>query len=365
MSSLLTRFLPGRPGTALTCGILAVETVISPDTTLIISQDYELFFHRSGTIDKCLFEPCDALLRSARKIGYRITFYVDAGMLCRMRSFAPRHKHLSTEFDRIRTHLTSIVHAGHDIGLHIHPHWEDTQLVQGDWEFANTRYQLRDFSRGEAADIVTRYAETLREICGMNPASYRAGGFCIEPFDVVGPWLKKAGIDVDSSVVPGAYLQDRDKGFDFRTAPAEDWWYFDRSPAIASQQGDFLEIPITSQKLPFSYYWRRMARRLGNTSAAHTFGNGSPRRIGRREVLRRLAGLSRTAEVSVDDPKASELERLAGRLPARRICHIMGHPKNLSLKSLLFLENMLLSRKVGRFESVAGAAKLIRAGELS
>jgi hypothetical protein len=43
----------------------------------------------------------------------------------------------------------------------------------------------------------------------------------------------------------------------------------------------------------------------------------------------------------------------------------MGHPKNLSLKSLLFLENMLESRKVGRFESVAGAAKLIRAGELS
>ena len=342
----------------------AAETVISPETTLIISQDYELFFQRSGTIEKCLFEPCDAILRSAVNHGYRITFYVDAGMLFRMQESARRYQRLSIEFDKIRRHLAGLVNAGHDIGLHIHPHWEDTQYVDGEWSFETTRYQLRDFSHDDVADIIVRYMNVLREICGFAPVSYRAGGFCIEPFDRVGALLLDAGIDVDSSVVPGAYLRDRDKGFDFRAAPAADWWYFDKSPAIANEGGRFLEIPVTSQMLPFSYYWRRLFSKLGG-GGDRPFGDGAAKRIGRREVLRRLAGLSRVAEMSVDDPKAGELKRLSGQLPARRLCHIMGHPKNLSPKSLLFLENMLESKSVKRFENIATAAQLIRAGELS
>ena len=51
---------------------------------LILSQDYELFFQRSGTIEKCLFEPCDALLKFAVSHGVRFTFFVDAGMLLAM-----------------------------------------------------------------------------------------------------------------------------------------------------------------------------------------------------------------------------------------------------------------------------------------
>ena len=32
---------------------------------LVVSQDYELFFGRSGSIDKCLIEPCEMLLNFA------------------------------------------------------------------------------------------------------------------------------------------------------------------------------------------------------------------------------------------------------------------------------------------------------------
>jgi hypothetical protein len=358
-----------KPTTHHTSGIhregSAVTTVISRDTTLIISQDYELFFHRSGTIEKCLFEPCDALLRSARNHGYRITFYVDAGMLLRMQACSHGHRSLSTDVDRIRKHLTGIVDAGHDIGLHIHPHWEDTRFVDGEWVFENTRYQLRDFSRDEAADIVVRYVKAVHEACGVAPVSYRAGGFCIESFDRIGPSLRDAGIEVDSSVVPGAYLKDADKGFDFRQVAAQDWWSFESSPDVPHEGGGFLEIPVTPQKLPFLYYWRRLIGKLEHRAAPQIFGDGAAKRIGRAEVLRRLAGLSRVAEMSVDDPKAVELERLAGQPPARRLCHIMGHPKNISLKSLICLEKVLQSRGVERFESVATAAKLIRAGRLN
>jgi hypothetical protein len=338
--------------------------VITAETTLILSQDYELFFHRSGTPEKCLFEPCDALLASARKNGYRITFYVDAGMLVRMQDSARQHKRLAIDFDRVRRHLRSIAGAGHDIGLHIHPHWEDTRIVNGRWAFDNTRYQLRQFSDREAADIVDRYARALGDASGMAPTSYRAGGFCIEPFEKIRSALLAAGIDVDSSVVPGAYLEDPDKGFDFRRVAAADWWTFTRSPSEAEQDGQFLEIPVTSQKLPFSYYWGRLAAKLAGRPEPQVFGNGSAKRIGKREILRRLAGLSRVAELSIDNPKVEGLERVSSELPVRRICHIMGHPKNISLNSLLLLEKVVRDRCIINFENVATAARRIRAGQL-
>jgi hypothetical protein len=328
---------------------------------LILSQDYELFFHRSGTVEKCLFEPCDALLRSARKAGYRITFYVDAGMLCRMQDLAPREQRVAREFDLVRRHVEALAQAGHDIGLHVHPHWEETVRSGGGWRFEGTRYQLGQFTNDQAAEIVSRYATTLAEACGVAPTSYRAGGFCIEPFDGISSALLDAGIDVDSSVVPGAHLKNVEKGFDFRRVPSTDWWRFQNSPVVAQQDGKFLEIPVTPLHLPAWYYWRRIMARL--SPAAQHFGDGSAKPVGRKEILRRLAGISRVAEASIDAAKVRELGRaIAGS--GHRIWHVMGHPKNISRESLSFFQSVIREKHLDTFASVAGAAQLIRAGQL-
>jgi hypothetical protein len=344
---------------------MRVSLVISRETVLIVSQDYELFFYRSGSVDKCLFEPCDALLASAARYGYRITFYVDAGMLVRMAQEARRHAALASDFDRIRKHLASIAGAGHDIGLHVHPHWEDARFDGSAWDFQKTRYRLGDFTPAEAAAIVRGYAEALSKACDTAVSSYRAGGFCVEPFDWISAALLDLGIDVDSSVVPGARLRDGVKGFDFRAVPGTDWWLFSRSPAAAAGDGLFLEIPVTPQKLPVSYYWRRLASRLASRPGATTFGDGSPKKIGAQEALRRLAGMSRLAETSIDEPKADELDTLTKCMPNRKILHVMGHPKNLSRRSLNRFEGMLESRGLERFENVRSAARLIRGGDLA
>ena len=328
---------------------------------LILSQDYELFFHRSGTVEKCLFEPCEALLKSARKAGYSITFYVDAGMLCRMQDLAAREPRIAREFDLVRRHVGTLVHAGHDIGLHVHPHWEETAFSGGEWCFEGTRYQLGQFTNVQAAEIVSRYAKTLVEACGVAPTSYRAGGFCIEPFHQISSALLDVGIDVDSSVVPGAHLKNVEKGFDFRRVPSTDWWRFEDSPSVVQQDGRFLEIPVTPLNLPVWYYWKRVMERL--SPAARHFGDGSARPVGRKEILRRLAGFSRVAEASIDAAKVGELGRaIAGS--GHRIWHIMGHPKNLSHESLSFFQSVIREKHLEAFTSVAGAAQLIRAGQL-
>ena len=154
---------------------------------LVISQDYELFFHQSGSVEKCLLEPCDLLLNFAAQHGFRITFFVDAGMLLAMQREAGSAPEVGRTLDRVRRHIESLAAAGHEIGLHVHPHWEDTRWASGAGQFAGTRYQLRDFSDDDVERILDSYARVLMDLCDGKVCSYRAGGFCLEPFDRIRP----------------------------------------------------------------------------------------------------------------------------------------------------------------------------------
>lgn len=334
----------------------------SDGTTLVLSVDYELFFDRSGSVERCLIEPSDALIGAAGSMGARITFFVDAGMLVAMDRFAGKDRRLARMSDQVRRHIAEIATRGHDIELHVHPHWQDTAWRNGQWHFANTRYQLRDFPDDEIQGMFQSYCECLAGLSGRQPIAYRAGGFCVEPFDKVAVGLAKTGINVDSSVVPGASLTDADKGFDFRNTPQGDWWEFSESPLVAEQGGRYLEVPVTTQRLPMAFYWGRLFGRLRAERKSAYFGDGTSKSISKTEILRRLAGASRTAELSIDTPKAGNLLRNDAHMNSRTFWHLMGHSKLLSHQSLKILKTFVNRQKIQNFETLATLSQRIRNG---
>ncbi len=323
---------------------------------LVVSLDYELFFHRSGSIEKCLFEPTDLVVDFANKRGIPLTFYVDAGMLCCMERLAPKYARIASDYTRIKKHIASFVAAGHQIGLHIHPHWEETRWSDDGWDFSASRYRLGQFSDDEVRDIIARYCGVLKDICAGDVKSYRAGGFCIDPFDQIRDSLLSEGIVIDSSVVPGAYLNDPEKGFDFRSADDQGWWFFDESPMQSCSSGSFLEIPVTPLVLPRSHYWGRAIDRVLGRQPSATFGDGLSKAIGKTEIIRRLGGHGRTSELSLDIAKAAQLVSQKTLHTRRDVWHIMGHPKLLGQPSLTYLSTFIEKRRIERFESVSGLA---------
>lgn len=327
---------------------------------LVVSQDYELFFQRSGSIEKCLVEPSENLVRFAEKRGIKITFFVDAGMICRMQELSSTSPTLQKELSQVKVHVESLASKGHEIGLHVHPHWEDTRRLGDRWDFAGSRYQLRDFTDEEISDIFSRYTRALNDLCDGAVSTYRAGGFCVEPFQRISAALRNEGIWVDSSVVPGALLKDPEKGFNFSQVPDLPFWSFDESPLTQVGNGSFLEVAITPQVLPFFHYWGRAWDRMLKRQPASVIGDGSSKAIGRYEVLRRLSGSGRTSELSIDAPKAGGLT--SGKLTRqkRQIWQIMGHPKLLGRPSFEALELFLELNRITRFETVGGLAQLIR-----
>ena len=70
-------------------------------------------------------------------------------------------------------------------------------------------------------------------------------------------------------------------------------------------------------------------------------GDGISKAIGRREVVRRLAGAGLVSELSIDAPKAGQLVTDHIESQQREIWQVMGHPKLLGESSLRNLDKFM------------------------
>ena len=308
----------------------------------ILSLDYELFFgSRHGSPRSCLVEPCEALLRITERLGGKPAFFVDAGYLCKLEEYRRKDAAVQREADQVFRHLASLSRAGHELQLHIHPHWEDARRGTDGWQFRLERYALHSFAETDILDIVTRYRRALSQFA--EPAfAYRAGGWVIQPFERLAPALRANGIRLDSTVFPGGVTADSTQALDFRGCPDKDWWRFDIDPLAEATGGYFLEVPIASIAVSPPAYWMLAARKLGGRARHRPWGDGSAIALGRRDLAAKLFARTRSP-VSLDGPKAGWLEWAYRQHKAKgRACLVvMGHPKALTPYSLDCLEQFL------------------------
>jgi hypothetical protein len=154
---------------------------------IILSLDYEVFFGRqTGTVERTLLEPSEALCQIARRHRLPLVFFVDAGFLLRLKEEGRRFPGRMRDYDRIMRQLESFVAERHEIQLHVHPHWEDSFWNGEGWNIDLRRYRLQDFENSAISEIVTRYANVLRTITGDRGVfAYRAGGWVIQPFSPI------------------------------------------------------------------------------------------------------------------------------------------------------------------------------------
>ena len=322
----------------------------------LLTFDYEIFFGpRTGTLEKTLIAPTEALTKVADRHGAKCVFFVDAGYILRLRGEMRRHPELAAQHDAVANQVESLARAGHEIQLHIHPHWEDSRWVDGAWHMDTSRYALHSFAPHEIRDIVFRYAGVLRELAGARAAwAYRAGGWVIQPFHKLRRALADAGVTVDSTVYPGGRSDGAVQPFNFEAAPAKSRWRFEADPLVEVEDGAFLEVPIASRRLTPDFFWRlAWAKKMGG--ARHrAFGDGAAIALERGDLMRKLFQPT-TSVVSLDGYKASFLEEAADDYRARGLEDfvVIGHPKALSPYSLERLDAFLAGGRAGEVATFA------------
>ncbi|MCA0894476.1 polysaccharide deacetylase family protein [Microbulbifer agarilyticus] len=304
---------------------------------IALTLDYELFFGRqTGTPDACLFKPCDALIRILDAFSAPAVFFVDASYLVRLREFAEKFPHLEQEYLSVVSHIRELEAHGHQIQLHIHPHWFDSWHDGHQWHTVIDRYRLSQWSDQDIVTIVARCTRELNQHLKQKVFAFRAGGWCIQPFAPLAQPLIDNGIGIDSSVYHGGGASSQAHDFDFRSAPSAACWNFDRDPCQAVDRGPFTEVAISSLRVSPLFYWRFALNRLLARGQRHRpLGDGYAVANSRADLLHLLTHYSHMA-VSVDGFKASLLRHGFNNARRKQLeCFIaMGHPKSLTPYSL-------------------------------
>lgn len=305
---------------------------------LIISLDYEVFFGKNtGTAENSLITPTREITKILDKYDAKLCLFVDAGYLVELENQGRKHPKLLTELDLIRRQLTTLTAAGHEIQLHIHPHWADSRFDGTTWQIDSGRYRLHDFSETEQLEIVKQYKQALAQ-CTNDPIfAYRAGGWCMQPFEKISQALKAHDIWLDSTVYEQGLSEDPLRWYDFTKAPRKPLWRFEDDPVKEAADGFFTEIPISSMPVNPLFYWISTLMKKVLKERHKAYGDGATMVANSGYYITRLTRKT-FSPVTLDGAKAGLLNK--GYAYHRSlgadagVFNVMGHPKTLSRYSL-------------------------------
>lgn len=312
---------------------------------IYLTIDYELFLLKPpGNIDYSLINPTIKLNDLLKKYKVNATYFVDAGYLFALNRQKKIFPKLNNDFNKIVNQIKLLESSGNEIGLHVHPHWEDCYYDGHKWKMNHSRFKLADFTKEEATSILVKYYILLQSLLFNKIHSYRAGGWCLEPFSNIRDALIDCEIFIDSSVFPGGFSNNSTHKYDFRKYPSKEIWKFNIDPHLEDNNGIFTELPFTSYKLSPFLYWKilthkiffKLIAKLGTSKTGHAVNPSL------KEIINKLFFKSHHA-VSVDSFKSAYLEETYLKHKKMNSLHfnIIGHPKCFSNKTYLHIESLL------------------------
>lgn len=310
--------------------------------TVFITLDYEIFFgENQGTIDKTLLYPTELLLKSTAKTEVKFTFFVDIGFLIKLEENKTAFPKLDEEHLLVTEQLKKLVTLGHDCQLHIHPHWEKARYDGEKWLFDYNYYKLADFSDDEINQIFEKYTQALQKITEKPVHSFRAGGWCIQPFHRLKTAFAHNHIKIDSSVFIGGKHMDAPYAYDYTKTPSKDFWSFSSNECELDEDGTFVELPISSYNYSPLFFWRLFI--LGNLFPKHhkPIGNGKP--MSSSLTRKKLLTQKHLMSASIDGYFSSKMNEIIQINQVKGINHtvFIGHPKALTHFSIQQLTNFI------------------------
>lgn len=330
---------------------------------IILTIDHELFLGKeTGKVKETMIEPAEKLLSILEKNGSKMTVFWDILHYHRLLKLEKKFPKLSEDRVLIENQILELARRGHDIQLHLHPHWLDAEYQNNEWVFHYDRFKLHNLSDdNNPEDINTilgcitiskALMENLIRRVNVNykVTTFRAGGYLIEPFEKLKHALQKNEIRVDSSVCTNLSNDYDNFSFNFCSYPAKQKYNFDFSPKIIVNGAQFTEIPITTVKIPaliniyFTFlriikYPYLESERKGSSTGDYFKPSGFQR-------LRKLSALTHTKfyQLSTDGNFKERFDYKFKKVPGYST--MILHPKLLNSHNLYIINEYITDNKI-------------------
>lgn len=314
---------------------------------IILSFDYELFLGRdSGTVQKSLIGPTEKVLSLLKRNRLSAIFFIDTMYLCRLQEMAGIYPAARKDYALISDQLRRMVGEGHEVFIHLHPHWLDANYdpETNRWDLSDhRRYCFSSLTDAEKEAAFHDSCQVLHDILGSRHITldtYRAGGWCIQPFEEFHPYFREYGIRYECSVIPGKWYASDAHQYDFSKAPDRAIYAFDRDIMVENASGPFTALTISVIDVPrwISYLDNKVnvlffllkwpyARPLGDgkTVQSDRSESGDSRQ---ENVKREMASFERSGIFF--------LFAFMRALKRHEYLHFISHPKVLSGMNLFF-----------------------------
>jgi hypothetical protein len=247
--------------------------------TCLITFDYELSLGRNFLPpEKVLFEPSKQVLDLCAKLSCPTTFFPD---VCSV--WAHRKYGLDAYADSFESQMKQALLAGHDVQLHLHPHWLASRFENNEWLVSTDKMYLHelpfDSSSNSAGALVRRGIKYLDDLlrpinADYNCFAFRAAGSALQPReDEIIKTLLDNGIKMDVSVTKFLTLNLDTVKIDYKIVPAHSIWRMSPESGTRLEAAEgLLEVPIATFQsglgARIGFLWRRarsIKQRRGTT----------------------------------------------------------------------------------------------------
>ncbi len=222
---------------------------------IVLTFDYELPLGGvAESFRKSLFDPTEDLLALAQELDVPLNFFAD--ILCHVRFKEHQRKDFTDPFEK---QLQRAYFQGHDVQLHLHPHWLNTEIDQKHF-YPSHEFVPGDFAGNHPPNnimgIVEKGVQALQQI--MEPtgkpyacSAYRGGGYVLSPAtSEILRALHANSIRIDSSISKGYFFKSNLACVDYTQTPSKANWFLDmqgRLSAENKEESGIFEIPIASK----------------------------------------------------------------------------------------------------------------------
>jgi hypothetical protein len=322
-----------------------------------------------------MIEPTNNLAHLLDINKSKLTVFWDILHYYRVNELEDDYSELKNDKILIEEQIALLVSKGHDIQLHIHPHWLDAEYLDGEWKFKYDRFKLHALSEEENYDKIDTISgcittskqlienQVKKYLPGYNVTTFRAGGYLIEPFAKLKDAFRYNNIYVDSSVLPDMYNDNPVNRYDFRNYPGNNHFKFNNSPSELSVGGMFTEIPITTLKIPVhkNILFTLMRRLKYPDLESGRVGTGSDESAGKKEnsnLKKIFTILTKPKQTSftTDGNFAEKFDYMCRKV--KNNSTMILHPKLLNKHTLNLLREKLTNNEI-KFISINNYLKSI------
>ena len=187
---------------------------------LALTHDWELRGDGSGDIEQIQFAPLRRLLEIYAKFGARTTILPDLMQQIRFRCLEAEHPELKPLADSWDEQVREAFRRGHDLQLHLHPHWMNGKYENGRWELPGD-WSILNYEPDTAYAMLAegkKYFETLLQPIDSSYRclAFRAGALAAAPSAHLFKSLVSLGIKLDVSIAGGVLVNNQNLHLDYR-----------------------------------------------------------------------------------------------------------------------------------------------------